>query len=202
MSANNLVKLSTYRNEFGFKVPYLLEIGYPQETNYTAICYPIGNSIFGGNFALDVDYRLIDGTSVNPYNLYTLNSGSKSNISLTKEILKMIFDKRIKKNYKVGTLSRDFGFEFKLNSITCSSCSITISVSDGSKVFVSLRLYSLVDVNKWGSSNPTKNFYLKLLSDNFPTKDNLYDCAKQLYKVKNSLLAMNRNLIEVTNVNK
>lgn len=202
MSANNLVKLSTYRNEFGFKVPYLLEIGYPQETNYTAICYPIGNSIFGGNFALDVDYRLIDGTSVNPYILYTLNSGSKSNISLTKEILKMIFDKRIKKNYKVGTLSRDFGLEFKLNSITCSSCSIAISVSDGSKVFVSLRLYSLVEVNKWGSSNPTKNFYLKLLSDNFPTKDNLYDCAKQLYKVKNSLLEMDRNLIEVTNVNK
>ena len=47
MSANNLVKLSTYRNECGFKVPYLLEIGRPQETNYTAICYPIGNSIFG-----------------------------------------------------------------------------------------------------------------------------------------------------------
>lgn len=202
MSTNNLIKLSTYRNEFGFKVPYLLEIGRPKEINYTAICYPIGNSIFGGNFALDVDYRLIDGSSINPYSGYNLGSGSKSNVSLIKEILNMIFDKRTKRKYKVGTLSRDFGFEFKLNSITCSSCSIAISVSDGSKVFVSLRLYSLVDVNKWGSSNPTKNFYLKLLSDNFPTKYDLYDCAKQLYKVNNSLLAMDRNLNEVTNVNK
>lgn len=202
MSTNNLIKLSTYKNDFGFKVPYLLEIGYPQETNYTAICYPIGNSIFGGNFALDVDYRLIDGSSVNPYISYRLNSGSKSNVSLIKEILNMIFDKRTKRKYKVGTLSRDFGFEFKLNSITCSSCSITISVSNGSGVFVNLRLYSLVDVNKWNNSIPTKNFYLKLLSDNFQTKDDLYDCAKQLYKVKNSLLATNRNLIEVSNVNK
>ena len=60
MSANRLVKLSTYKNDFGFNVPYLLEIGYPQETNYTAICYPIGSSIFGGNFALDIEYRLVD----------------------------------------------------------------------------------------------------------------------------------------------
>ena len=202
MSTNNLIKLSTYKKDFGFKVPYLLEIGRPQEANYIAICYPIGNSIFGGNFALDVDYRLIDGSSINPYTGYDLGSGSKSNVSLTKEILKMIFDKRTKRKYKAGTLSRNLGFEFKINSLTDSSCSITISVSDGSKVFVSLRLYSLVDVNKWGSSNPTKNFYLKLLSDNFPTKDDLYDCAKQLYKVKNSLLATNRNLIEVSNVNK
>lgn len=202
MSTNNLIKLSTYKNDFGFKVPYLLEIGRPQETNYTAICYPVGNSIFGGNFALDINYRLVDGNPFNPYTRYNLSSGSKSNVSLTKEILKMIFDKRTKKNYKVGTLSRDFGFEFKLNSITCSSCSITISVSNGSMVFVNLRLYSLVDVNKWNSSNPTKSFYLKLLSDNFPTKDDLYDCAKQLYKLKNSLLATNRNLNEVTNVNK
>ena len=202
MSTNNLIKLSTYKNDFGFKVPYLLEIGRPQETNYTAICYPIGNTVFGGNFALGVDYRLVDGTSVNPYNLYTLNSGSKSNVSLIKEILNMIFDKRTKRKYKVGTLSRDFGFEFELNFITGSSCSITISVSNGSRVFINLRLYSLVDVNKWDNSNPTKSFYLKLLSDNFPTKDDLYDCAKQLYKVKNSLLATNRNLIEVSNVNK
>lgn len=192
MSTNNLIKLSTYKNDFGFKVPYLLEIGRPQETNYTAICYPIGNSIFGGNFSLDVDYRLIDGSSINPYTGYNLGSGSKSNVSFIKEILNMIFDKRTKRKYKIGTLSRDFGFEFKLNSITCSSCSITISVSNGSRVFINLRLYSLVDVNKWNNSNPTKSFYLKLLSDNFPTKDDLYDCAKQLYKVNNSLLATNR----------
>ena len=202
MSTNNLVKLSTYKNDFGFKVPYLLEIGHPPETNYTAICYPIGNSVFGGNFCLDINYRLVDGSPFNPYTRYNLSSGSKSNVSLTKEILKMIFDKRAKKNYKIGTLSRDFGFEFKLNCITCSSCIIAISVSDGSEVFVNLRFYSLVDVNKWISSNPTKNFYLKLLSDNFPTKDDLYDCAKQLYKVKNSLLARNRNLIEATYDNK
>ena len=202
MSSNNLVKLSTYKNDFGFKVPYLLEIGYPQETNYTAICYPVGNSIFGGSFALDIDYRLIDGSSINPYTGYNLGSGSKSNVSLIKEILNMIFDKRTKRKYKVGTLSRDFGFEFELNFITGSSCSITLSVSNGSRVFINLRLYSLVDVNKWNNSNPTKSFYLKLLSDNFPTKDDLYDCAKQLYKVKDSLLKTNRNLNEVPNANK
>lgn len=48
MATNNLIKLSTYKNDFGFKVPYLLEIGSPQADNYTALCYPIGNSIFGG----------------------------------------------------------------------------------------------------------------------------------------------------------
>ena len=69
-------------------------------------------------------------------------------------------------------------------------------------VFVNLRLYSLVDVNKWNSSNPTKSFYLKLLSDNFPTKDDLYDCAKQLYKLKNSLLTQSRDLGGVSSVNK
>ena len=202
MSTNNLIKLSTYKNDFGFKVPYLLEIGRPQETNYTTICYPIGNSIFGGNFALDVDYRLIDGSSINPYTGYNLGSGSKSNVSLAKEILKMIFDKRTKRKYKVGTLSHDLDFEFVLNYITGSSCSITISVSNGSMVFVNLRLYSLVDVNKWNSSNPTKSFYLKLLSDNFPTKDDLYDCAKQLYKLKNSLLAQSRDVGGVSSVKK
>ena len=193
MSANNLVKLSTYKNDFGFKVPYLLEIGYPQETNYTAICYPIGNSIFGGNFALGVDYRLVDGTSVNPYNLYTLNSGSKSNISLTKEILKMIFDKRTKRKYKVGTLSRNLGFEFKINSLTDSSCIITISASNNSKVFVNLSLYSLSDILKWSDSNPLKSFYLDLLSDTFSAKEDLLNCAKQLYTVKTSLLTKSRS---------
>lgn len=202
MLENNLVKISTYKNDFGFKVPYLLEIGRPQETNYTAICYPIGSSIFGGNFALDIDYRLVDGITINPYTRYSLSSGSNSNVSLAKEILKMIFDKRTKRKYKVGTLSHDLGFEFVLNSITGSSCSITISVSNGSMVFVNLRLYSLVDVNKWNSSNPTKSFYLKLLSDNFPTKDDLYDCAKQLYKLKNSLLVQSRDLGGVSSVNK
>jgi hypothetical protein len=193
MSANRLVKLSTYKNDFGFNVPYLLEIGYPQETNYTAICYPIGSSIFGGNFALDIEYRLVDGSSVNPYAKYDLNSGSRSNISLIKEVLKMIFDKRTKRRYKVGTLSLNLGFVFELNSVTDSSSSVTISASNGSKVFVNLRLYSLVEVNKWSNSNPTKNFYLNLLSDNFSTKDDLFRCASQLYRVKTSLLAKNKN---------
>ena len=84
MSTNNLIKFSIYKNDFGFKVPYLLEIGSPQEDNYTALCYPIGNSIFGGNFILDIDYISSKGTFVNPYTSYGLNSGSKSNISLTK----------------------------------------------------------------------------------------------------------------------
>ena len=189
MSANRLVKLSTYKNDFGFNVPYLLEIGYPQETNYTAICYPIGSSIFGGNFALDIEYRLVDGSSVNPYAKYGLNSVSRSNISLIKEVLKMIFDKRTKRRYKVGTLSLNLGFVFELNSVTDSSSSVTISASNGSKVFVNLKLYSLVEVNKWSNSNPTKNFYLSLLSDNFSTKDDLFRCASQLYSVKTSLLA-------------
>lgn len=193
MSTNNLIKLSTYKNDFGFKVPYLLEIGRPQETNYTAICYPIGNTVFGGNFALGVDYRLVDGTSVNPYNLYTLNSGSKSNVSLIKEILKMIFDKRTKRKYRVGTLSRDFGFEFELNFITGSSCIITISASNNSKVFVNLSLYSLSDILKWSDSNPLKSFYLDLLSDTFSAKEDLLNCAKQLYTVKTSLLTKSRS---------
>lgn len=77
MSTNNLIKLSTYTSDYAIKIPYLLEIGCPQETNYTAICYPVGNSIFGRNFVLDIDYRLIDNASVNPYIRYNLNSGSK-----------------------------------------------------------------------------------------------------------------------------
>lgn len=193
MSTNNLVKLSTYKNDFGIKVPYLLEIGCPQEINYTVICYPIGNSIFGGNFALDIDYRLIDGTLVNPYSCYNLNSGSKSTISLTKEILKMIFDKRTKRRYKVGTLSHAFGFEFELTSLTSSSCELIISVSDGSKVFVNMNLYSLVDVLNWDDSNPIKSFYLDLLADTFSTKDDLFNCAKQLYKIKTSRFTKSRS---------
>lgn len=125
--------------------------------------------------------------------MYDLNSGSRSNISLIKEVLKMIFDKRTKRRYKVGTLSLNLGFVFELNSVTDSSSSVTISASNGSKVFVNLRLYSLVEVNKWSNSNPTKNFYLNLLSDNFSTKDDLFRCASQLYRVKTSLLAKNKN---------
>ena len=105
----------------------------------------------------------------------------------------MIFDKRTKRRYKVGTLSLNLGFVFELNFVTDSSSSVTISASNGSKVFVNLRLYSLVEVNKWSNSNPTKNFYLNLLSDNFSTKDDLFRCASQLYRVKTSLLAKNKN---------
>lgn len=203
MSTNNLIKLSTYTSDYGIKIPYLLEIGCPQETNYTAICYPVGNSIFGRNFVLDIDYRLIDNASVNPYIRYNLNSGSKSNISLTKEILKMImFDDKSKRQYKIGTLSCNLGFKFELNSITDSNCSITISVSDGSKLFANLNVYSLADILKWNDINPTKSLYLKLLADTFPNKESLFTCAKQLHKVKTSSLTKNKNLIEVFNVNK
>ncbi len=202
MSTNNLIKLSTYTNEFGFKVPYLLEIGSPQELNYTAICYPIGSSIFGGNFALDIEYRLLDGTLVNPYIRYRLNSGSKSNVSLTKEIVKMIFDKKTKRRYKLGTLSCEFGFEFELKTLTASNCGIEISVSGGSKLFVNLNFYSIVDVLKWDDTFPVKSLYLKLLSDNFSTKEDLIDCANQLYSVKDSLLAQSTNLGGTFSVNK
>lgn len=193
MSANRLVRFSSYTSDYGIKVPYLLEIGRPQDSNYTAICYPIGYTIFGRSFVLDIDYKLVDGTPVNPYTRYKLGSGSKSNISLTKEILKMIFDKRMKRRYKVGTLSRDLGFEFKLDSITASSCGISLYVSDGTRVYVNLGLHSLSDILKWGDSNPTKRFYLDLLADTFSTKEALFDCAKQLYKVKNSLPTRSRN---------
>lgn len=202
MSTNNLIKLSTYTNEFGFKVPYLLEIGSTQELNYTAICYPIGNSIFGGNFILDIDYISPNGTFVNPYTSYGLNSGSKSNVSLTKEIVKMIFDKKTKRRYKLGTLSCEFGFEFELKTLTASNCGIEISVSGGSKLFVNLNFYSIVDVLKWDDTFPVKSLYLKLLSDNFSTKEDLIDCANQLYSVKDSLLAQSTNLGGTFSVNK
>lgn len=202
MSTNNLIKLSTYKGDFGFKVPYLLEIGSTQELNYTAICYPIGNSIFGGNFALDIEYRLLDGTLVNPYIRYGLNSGSKSNVSLTKEIVKMIFDKRTKRRYKLGTLSCELGFEFELKTLTTSNCSIVVSVSDGSKLLVYLGFYSIVDVLKWDDTFPVKSLYLKLLSDNLSTKDDLVVCATQVYRLKNSLLAQHKDLGGVSSVDK
>lgn len=202
MSANRLVRISSYTSDYGIKVPYLLEIGHPQEANYTAICYPIGDTIFGRSFVLDISYKLVDGTSVSPYTRYNLGSGSKSNISLTKEILKMIFDKRMKRRYKVGTLSRDLGFEFKLDSTTASSCGISLYVSDGTRVYVNLGLHSLSDILKWSDSIPTKNFYLKLLSDNFSTRKDLFECATQLYRLKNSLLTQNKESGGVSSVNK
>lgn len=202
MSTNNLIKLSTYKNDFGFKVPYLLEIGSPQETNYTALCYPIGNSIFGGNFIIDIDYISPKGTFVNPYTSYGLNSGSKSNVSLTKEIVKMIFDNKLKRRYNLGTLSSEFGFEFELKTLTASNCGIELSVSDGSKLFVHSNFYSIVDVLKWDDTFPVKNLYLKLLSDNFATKEDLVECANQLYKLKNYLLTRSKDLGGVSSVNK
>ena len=195
MSTNNLIKISTYTNDYGFKVPYLLEIGSPKETNYTTICYPIGNSIFGGNFILEIDYSSLNSTPINPYTKYILNS--KSNISLTKEIIKMIFDKKTNKTYKINKLS----FDFELNSITNSNCHILISVNDCSKLFANLKLYSLSDVLKWDDTNSLKPFYLKLLVDDFPTNEDLFDYANQLYKVKASLLPKNKNSVEVSNVN-
>lgn len=202
MSTNNLIKLSTYKNDFGFKVPYLLEIGSPQETNYTALCYPIGNSIFGGNFIIDIDYISPKGTFVNPYTSYGLNSGSKSNVSLTKEIVKMIFDNKLKRRYNLGTLSSEFGFEFELKTLTASNCGIELSVSDGSKLFVHSNFYSIVNVLKWDDTFPVKNLYLKLLSDNFATKEDLVECANQLYKLKNYLLTQSKDLGGVSSVNK
>lgn len=201
MPTNDLIKLSTYKNDFGFKVPYLLEIGSPQETNYTALCYPMGNSIFGGNFILDIDYISPEGSFVNPYTSYGLNSGSKSNVSLTKEIVKMLFDKKLKRKYKLGTLSSEFGFELEVKTLTASNCGIELSVSDGSKLFVNLNFYSIVDVLKWDDTFPVKSLYLKLLSDNFSTKEDLLDCAKQLYSVKNFSLAQGKNLGGVSSVN-
>lgn len=202
MATNNLIKLSTYKNDFGFKVPYLLEIGSPQADNYTALCYPIGNSIFGGNFIIDIDYISPKGTFVNPYTSYGLNSGSKSNVSLTKEIVKMIFDNKLKRGYKLGTLSCEFGFELEVKTLTNSNCGIEISVSDGSKLFVNLNFYSIVDVLKWDGNNPIKSFYLKLLSDNFSTKEELYECATQLYRLKNSLIEQSKDVGGVSSVDK
>jgi hypothetical protein len=202
MPTNDLIKLSTYKNDFGFKVPYLLEIGSPQETNYTAICYPIGSSIFGGTFALDFEFISPEGIFINPYTSYGLNLGSKSNVSLTKEIVKMLFDKKLKRKYKLGTLSSEFGFELEVKTLTASNCGIELSVSDGSKLFVNLNFYSIVDVLKWDDTFPVKSLYLKLLSDNFSTKEDLLDCAKQLYSVKNFSLAQGKNLGGVSSVNK
>ena len=194
MSINNLIKLSTYKSDFGFKVPYLLEIGSPQDLNYTAICYPIGNSIFGGNFILDIDYISPKGTFVNPYTSYGLNSGSKLNVSLTKEIVKMLFDNKFKRRYNLGTLSCEFGFELEVKTLTNSNCGIELSVSDGSKLFVNLNFHSIVDVLKWDDTFPIKSFYLDLLSDNFSTKEDLFDCATQLYRLKNSLLEQSKKM--------
>lgn len=202
MATNNLIKLSTYKNDFGFKVPYLLEIGSPQETNYTAICYPIGNSIFGGNFALDIEYISPKGSFVNFYTKYGLNSGSKSNVYLTKEIVKMIFDNKLKRKYKLGTLSSEFSFELAVKTLTASNCGIEISVSDGSKLFVNLNFYSIVDVLKWDDTFPVKSLYLKLLSDKFSTKEDLVECATQVYRLKNSVLAQRKDLGGVFSVNK
>lgn len=202
MSTNNLIKLSTYKNDFGLKVPYLLEIGSPQETNYTAICYPIGSSIFGGNFALDFEFISPEGIFINPYTRYSLNSGSNSNVSLTKEIVKMLFDKKVKRRYNLGTLSREFGFDFELKTLTDSNCGIVVSVSDGSKLFVNLNFYSIVDVLKWDGNNPIKSFYLKLLSDNFSTKEELYECATQLYRLKNLLIEQSKDVGGVSSVDK
>ena len=202
MSTNNLIKLSTYKSDFGFKVPYLLEIGSPQELNYTAICYPIGNSIFGGNFILDIDYISPKGTFVSPYTSYGLNSGSKLSVSLTKEIVKMIFDNKFKRRYNLGTLSSEFGFELEVKTLTNSNCGIELSVSDGSKLFVNLNFYSIVDVLKWDDTIPIKSFYLDLISDNFSTKEDLFDCATQLYRLKNSLLEQSKNVGGVSSVNK
>ena len=114
----------------------------------------------------------------------------------------MIFDKKTKRRYKLGTLSSEFGFEFELKTLTASNCGIIISVSDGFKLFVNLTFYSLVDVIKWDDTIPTKSFYLKLLSDNFSTREDLFECATQLYRFKNSLLTQNKELGGVSSVNK
>lgn len=133
---------------------------------------------------------------------YGLNSGSKSNISLTKEIVKMIFDNKLKRKYKLGTLSSEFDFEFELKTLTASNCGIEISVSAGSKLFVNLNFYSIVDVLKWEDIFPVKSLYLKLLSDKFSTKEDLVECATQVYRLKNSVLAQRKDLGGVFSVNK
>ena len=187
MSTSNLIKFSTYTGNFGLKIPYLLEIGYPYESNYTAIYYTIGDLTFYTNAILDISYNLADGPVINPYKLYHLGSGSKSRVSITKEILRLIVvEGKSKRTYKVGTLSRDFGFEFEVTTISSSRCSLTVSVSDGSKFYVTVNFYSLVDVMKLQDSDLRKQLYLKLLSDNFPDKESLIQCAEQLYSL-NSL---------------
>lgn len=184
MSIRNLIRFSTYKGSFGFKVPYLLEMGFPYEESYTAIFYTVGNSIFYANSIIDVSYNLTDGVSINPYNLYNLSSGSKSNVSIAKEILKLaVLERKSKRTYRVGTLSRDFGFEFVITAISSSRCSVTVSVSDGSKFYVTLSLYSLVDIMRLKESDPRKQLYLKLLGNNFTDKESLMDCAEQLYNL-------------------
>lgn len=194
MSIRNSIRFSTYKGSFGFKVPYLLEMGFPYEESYTAIFYTVGNSIFYANSIIDVSYNLTNGVSINPYNLYNLSSESKSNVSIVKEILKLaVLERKSKRTYKVGTLARDFGFEFVITAISSSRCSVTVSVSNGSKFYVTLSLYSLVDVMKLQESNPRKQLLLKLLEDNFPDKESLMDCAEQLYNLRTN---------GVSNVNK
>lgn len=196
MSTHDVIKFSTYTGNFGLKIPYLLEIGYPYESNYTAIYYTIGDLTFYTNAILDISYNLADGTVINPYKLYNLGSGSKSRVSITKEILRLVVEGKVKRTYKVGTLSRNFGFEFEVTAISSSRCSLTVSVSDGSKFYVTVNFYSLVDVMKLQESNPRKQLYLKLLSDNFPDKESLIQCAELLYSLNSS------NSDGVSNVNK
>lgn len=76
MSTHDVIKFSTYTGNFGLKIPYLLEIGYPYESNYTAIYYTIGDLTFYTNAILDISYNLANGTVINPYKLYNLGSGS------------------------------------------------------------------------------------------------------------------------------
>ena len=197
MSNHNVITFSTYTGNFGFKIPYLLEIGYPYESTYTAIYYTIGDLTLYTNAVLDISYNLADGTVINPYKLYSLGLGSKSNVSITKEFLKLIVvEGKSKRTYKVGTLSRDFGFEFEVTAVSSSRCSLTVSVSDGFKFYVTMSLYSLVDVMKLQESDFRKQLYLKLLSDNFSDKESLIQCVEQLYSLNSS------NLGEVSNVNK
>ena len=114
----------------------------------------------------------------------------------------MIFDNKLKRKYKLGTLSSELGFEFELKTLTTSNCSIAFSVSDGSKLFVNLNFYSIVDVLKWDDTFPVKSLYLKLLSDNFSTKEDLVECATQVYRLKTSFLAQNKDLGGVFSGNK
>ena len=197
MSTYDVIKFSTYTGTFCLKLPYLLEIGYPYESNYTAIYYTIGDLTFYTNAILDISYNLADGTVISPYKAYNLGSGSKSRVSITKEIFRLIVvEGKSKRTYKVGTLSRDFGFEFEVTAISSSRCSLTVSVSDGSKFYVTVNFYSLVDVMKLQESDLRKQLYLKLLSDNFPDKESLLRCAEQLYSLNSS------NSDGVSNVNK
>lgn len=185
MSIRNSIRFSTYKGSFGFKVPYLLEVGFPYEESYTAIYYTVGNSIFYANSIIDASYNLANGVAINPYNLYNLSSGSKSNVSIVKEILKLaVLERKSKRTYKVGTLSRDFGFEFVITTISSSRCSVIVSVSDGSKFYVTLSLYSLVDIMRLQESDARKQLLLKLLDNNFPDKESLMDCTEQLYNLR------------------